>query len=393
LLNTHDKVAYLNCDPGQTELNPAGYLTLHILDQPLLGPNFSQLKQPTSGFYLGDHNVKSNPDYFIKGCAELIKTYTDLTESTQSEKNQRVPLIVNTYGWVKRLGMDCLIKLTEHLKPSHLVQFHSNLIQSYQLGQPLPITPIQQFPFSIDPFPTNVKSDLIHHMDTLNENLSACRLFLIPTISELMNLNSNTTKFTHQKFQPIDHRDLLIYSYFHKNFDKLEWSSKPLQSVETYPIPINSVELWNLQEDCIDLSQVLYAFNLSLVALYTFKGDLEITPNKNEKVPNYISPQVANYPPSEHYDCIGFAIIKSIDTTNNTINLLSPLPPSELSRVRALVKGELNFPTNIIIEGDENLEKLPYFSQKRLKMGGFGASSKKSRTNLKRVETVSPINK
>ena len=39
LLNTYQRVAYLECDVGQTEFTPSGLVSLNVLSKPLFGIN------------------------------------------------------------------------------------------------------------------------------------------------------------------------------------------------------------------------------------------------------------------------------------------------------------------------------------------------------------------
>lgn len=43
---SNEKVLYLDFDPGQTEFNPPGMLAVHVVSEPVFGPNFSHLKHP-----------------------------------------------------------------------------------------------------------------------------------------------------------------------------------------------------------------------------------------------------------------------------------------------------------------------------------------------------------
>jgi polynucleotide 5'-kinase involved in rRNA processing len=47
LLQSYETIAYLDCDIGQPELTPAGLVSLHLLSEPLFGPSFTHLRDPT----------------------------------------------------------------------------------------------------------------------------------------------------------------------------------------------------------------------------------------------------------------------------------------------------------------------------------------------------------
>ncbi|KAG2532460.1 hypothetical protein JM18_001098 [Phytophthora kernoviae] len=116
LLAHFGTVAFLDTDLGQSELTPPGLVALHALTTPLLGPGFSQMKNPIRSFFCGDTNPGNDPLYYMKAVKSLLRLYdrkwgTYSNASNGSPKNAQrtcVPLVVNTDGWIKSMGHDLL---------------------------------------------------------------------------------------------------------------------------------------------------------------------------------------------------------------------------------------------------------------------------------------------
>merc|ERR1719154_965939 len=89
-------VVFLDLDPGQAELTVPGYLSVGLVEEPILGPNFAHVDRPTElSVYLGDINVANCPDRFIK----ITKMLIDFVRGEDRFKN--LPMVVNTMGWCR----------------------------------------------------------------------------------------------------------------------------------------------------------------------------------------------------------------------------------------------------------------------------------------------------
>ncbi|KAK3250112.1 hypothetical protein CYMTET_40495 [Cymbomonas tetramitiformis] len=140
LLGTCPTVAYLDLDPGQPEIGFPGTLTLALVHAPLLGP--PQLRQlaaaaaarlqgpaaaQVSGMmpvvvgqhFVGDIKPEGDPEGFMEGVGALHHMWMETLQGGG------VPLVVNTMGWVKGLGMDLLQATLSQVQPTHLLQLQS----------------------------------------------------------------------------------------------------------------------------------------------------------------------------------------------------------------------------------------------------------------------------
>lgn len=119
LLKKSKKVVLLDLDPGQAELTPPACLSLSILEEPLLGPNFTHLKNPFHQFYLEDVSVMNCITHYIEGAKKLVETLNSTKELEQ------LPVIVNTMGFCKGIGVDICTFLIKLIEPTNVIQIFS----------------------------------------------------------------------------------------------------------------------------------------------------------------------------------------------------------------------------------------------------------------------------
>lgn len=115
-------VLLIDLDPGQAELTVPGCISLSVVREPLLGPNFTHLQDPvkyahfdfsaiefiTSSFcvnklscfcqrciYIGDVNVANCVTQFMDACLSIVKFWHS------EDYWMNMPCIVNTMGFSK----------------------------------------------------------------------------------------------------------------------------------------------------------------------------------------------------------------------------------------------------------------------------------------------------
>ncbi|KAJ2084257.1 Polynucleotide 5'-hydroxyl-kinase grc3 [Coemansia sp. RSA 988] len=145
LINRYGCVFYMETDLGQSELAPPGALALTMLTDPLFGPPFTHIGQvePYHAVYLGTTTPKNDPDRYVLAIRRLSSIYREYVSSARiprkqefgmaSETNvndmraideQVVPLLVNTQGWLKGLGLDLHYSLCQEVRPTNYIQFY-----------------------------------------------------------------------------------------------------------------------------------------------------------------------------------------------------------------------------------------------------------------------------
>ncbi|TNY18865.1 hypothetical protein DMC30DRAFT_448448 [Rhodotorula diobovata] len=130
LLTRYGAVAYLDTDLGQPEFTPSGFLSLNLLRQPILGPSFTHISLPLASRFLGSTSPASDPTAYLEAAQALIEAYAleveyplDSASPGGGKVVERVPLVINTQGWVKGLGADLLDKLKAIARPTHVFSF------------------------------------------------------------------------------------------------------------------------------------------------------------------------------------------------------------------------------------------------------------------------------
>ncbi len=68
-LNSHlAQILYIDLDPGQTEFTPPGIISIHLISQPIMGPNFTHMRHPEKYDYRLHFIFLKNDLYFLQGC-------------------------------------------------------------------------------------------------------------------------------------------------------------------------------------------------------------------------------------------------------------------------------------------------------------------------------------
>lgn len=107
LLNTYSQVAYLETDIGQPELNAPGLVALHLVSAPLLAPSHSLIHadshKPISAYFVGGVTPSVDPELYLDSVRKLVEDFVAFQKERAGER--RIPLVVNTMGWVTGLGL------------------------------------------------------------------------------------------------------------------------------------------------------------------------------------------------------------------------------------------------------------------------------------------------
>lgn len=120
---SNDGVAYLDLDPGQPEFSPPGQVYLAHLQKPVLGPSFSHpiLESSEEGSIVRSHHIgttspKDDPDHYVLCVMDLLNRYRLLLQS-----HPRCPLIINYPGWIFGQGLEIAIWFIKTLELSDVV--------------------------------------------------------------------------------------------------------------------------------------------------------------------------------------------------------------------------------------------------------------------------------
>ncbi|KAK6099398.1 Polynucleotide 5'-hydroxyl-kinase grc3 [Batrachochytrium dendrobatidis] len=331
-LERHSEVAYMDCDPGQPGCTPNGMVSLHVINSPLLGPAFTTQRDSYRSFFIGSTAPKDDPDFFSACVLELVNVWqTELI---------KMPLIVNTNGWIKGTGYDLLAHFLRYLLPTDIV--HLSLASQADSTTEIDFKSIFPVQHSFDiwkikPAPSDALSKI---------KLNASDQRVLTTISYFMR---HATLFKNQNTQ------IEV---------KYKWDlDTPLTSRIPYSVPWNHVRIKFFSED-ISFSQALYALNGTVVGLLVDQTKYQTTLTEqctsNETYLQIVPTQSLLHPHNHH--CIGLGIIRSIDPRQKQFYIVSPLPLHHLNKVNLIVRSAgLDLPVCLITDGYQNSRKhLPY---------------------------------
>ncbi|KAH6869602.1 hypothetical protein BKA70DRAFT_1131662 [Coprinopsis sp. MPI-PUGE-AT-0042] len=395
LLGSYERVAFLECDLGQSEFTPPGMVSLNVLhgeDGRVFGPPFTHLTIPYAAHYVGATTPRSMPDYYLEAVRALVDKYQrdfadsygyedepmqdDAPNTSSWKKSRKVPLVVNTMGWTKGLGADLNARIEELVREK----------TTYDLS---PADPI--------------------HFGALSKRWTSA-----------------------------DWRTLSLMSWFYGVFSEAPSSL-------TRPSSQHMIMRWNISEPLLCQPPLEASIHEALDRLVLCGAGYEDVPpgevgrvvngaivgvvvrdrpeegdgaegwhdeedEEGEKRTNVWGYEQASTPPAL-YDsrCIGLALVRGVHpsltegagenpgaTVEAKVQLLSPLPVDELVKGRVWVKGELEMPVWGMVDWRGWIRRagvdgssgttVPYLQWGRGDLGGraIGGEKKRVRRNLMR---------
>lgn len=450
--NIGAKVAYLELDLGQSDFGPPGMVALHVFSlsdnvqsdpvgeeadavtaisqsQPQdtvdteesiavpksngvrsvrsvisLGPGWCQPRVPVRAHFIGDVSPRDDPESYVAAVHDLMDFFRARIQPGEPNENggsHRVPIVINTQGWIKGLGADLAARIVPILRPTHIFDVIPR-------GSPDPIPP----PTRGHPW-LDVEGAILGAGPEIVTLESVSQLEFVQgsfgggdkrsdTGGKQLNGTSETNEENDSlgdggseppryitevgsKLAPAEARLLNVMSYLyatqlapaepdHALQVRGSWDlSEPL--VHRRPLVVNvaqglkaGIRVMALGSSVPD-SLKLFALNSSIVAIVIRECDAaqdadapqDVHGNiKAQKEHDVASPwkqafdRAAQIAPSglkSSTRCIGLGIVRSIDADAGHVHLLSPLDPAFLHRIEAstgasigLVKGALELP-------------------------------------------------
>ncbi|KAG6334274.1 hypothetical protein ID866_4814 [Astraeus odoratus] len=419
LLKRYRRVAFLECDVGQSEFTPGGMVALNIVENYVFGPPFTHPSLPYRAHFVGSTSPRTSPSYYLAAVQSLLETYRlevhiPVLPNTSASNDNRIedviPLVVNTMGWTKGLGADLNARIEESAEASHIFEIEG----SEEWGWPAP-TPSQ---------PSN-------HCDPLAQfgsikDIVHMKIEAIPTAATTMHA-----------FTAVDQRHINILSYFHAVFPPISVdNSSALISFSSAPslIPLAqfTAERWDVTlplcarypydvacdsafdrvylvgagyED-VRPSELIHVLNGAIVGLMACDPSAIETEGglSDDDAPSATSvPAVRALPytpgqappcPSSS-NCLGVALVRGVSPPSTSspmhLHVLTPLHPSLLSHTRILIKGELELPIwgmlDFRVDDQDGVAGLAKGQVPYLQWGkgeGLGSERRRIRRNLMR---------
>ncbi|KAJ7833495.1 hypothetical protein B0H13DRAFT_2111015 [Mycena leptocephala] len=368
LLCRYRRVAFLECDLGQSEFTPGGC--------PVFGPPFTHPTLPNFAHFVGLTTPRSSPSHYLASIQSLIETYQlDMqTPADDFDGDSRIsdviPLVVNTMGWTKGLGADLTRKIEDLVQPTDIFEVEAPFFErSLSLEQPAS-------------FPHASQSAKLH--------------LLQPIALSVLSAN----------YSAADHRSVAVLSYFHALFPRtaskvlgqrtaVMWNTTlPLCSQLPYEVD------WSLAFDKVTLCgagaedvvplEINRVLNGALVGLVAYEpgsldDDIDMSKSSSDSdaaiVPLIPYTQGSAVPSPSTSVCHGIALIRAISPSSSHMHILTPLPQHLLSKCRVLVKGEMELPLWGMLDFLNDIEGEIAGVEKA---NGLGGEKRRVRRNLMR---------
>ncbi|KAK4497307.1 hypothetical protein PRZ48_011757 [Zasmidium cellare] len=307
----HQRLFYLDIDPGQPEFGPPGQVTLVEVTAPLLGPAFTHLASADSRTFrlVRSHTIaatsfKDDPGHYVNCVIDLAKRIP-----------QDVPVVVNSCGWVSGLGASVSLDILAY----------TGITDSVALGQ-------------VDAeFEDGLKSRTTLHTVARRQGRVSART-------------------------PADLRAMQTLAYFHQkektSKGRPRWSSKCISHMRPWIVGysgdnagIEAILSYGQAPQPDFLGEVLDG---SLVAIVAHDPNLSdaaaVERTSSEDLPYIISKEDGfSFPiDPQQSKCLGLGLIRGIDVQNKKFQLVTPLPESQvaelLQRKVVLVRGGFDSP-------------------------------------------------
>ncbi|KAJ8265595.1 hypothetical protein COCON_G00146940 [Conger conger] len=328
LLNHTASVDYLECDLGQTEVTPPGCLSLFTVTEPLLGAPFTHQCTPEHMVFFGETSCERDLDRYLESLKFLWRSYS-----------RETPVIINTMGWVKGFGFQLLVDFVRLFSVTHVVQLSYGSFPQCPDLTPAFMSTASGWQTRPPPPPTEEQAPPPAHV-------------LLSVHSEFPGAGSVSNMRYHRSNIL---RDLALLGYFSQMQAPESGLVRPLHCFIPYQVPMSAVAVRVTHSDVAPL-HTMYAANGSLVGLCCL----------GEKVGGSGGPVLLSHTPV--CPCVGFGVLRGVDSARGLYFLVTPVAPSVLRQVNCLLMGGVNLPHTLLraqrgIEGERPYVTMEYSFQ------------------------------
>eukprot|EP01135_Chromosphaera_perkinsii_P006190 Nk52_evm7s442 gene=Nk52_evmTU7s442 len=336
-------VAFLECDLGQSEFTPPGYISLSLLTSPITGPSFSHLRRPIYQLFVGDTSPKSDPEFYLLCIAKALAAFSDLKKEHPNLTN--IPLVINTQGWVKGIGFHLLSDIIAMAKPNNVIEIISTKEDEAEemLGNSGEVltNEIIQLLVGANAGYFDATKEILSDQSLFEKRKVNCCEF--KTISSVSLAAEGMVK----KENASDNRSLSLVSYFQSQIktdvgiqDSYTFEFSPFMEQIPFEFEFSKVALMLNSDSLSDLSDgllrnILKVFDGTLVCLaYESSLDEKLKSSTNEVSSLPIVLKETRMP----FEAIGSAFIRCIDPHKQLYYVLSPEPEERLRQANVFVK-------------------------------------------------------
>lgn len=320
------KCCYLDLDPGQPEFGPPGQVSLVEVSAPILGPSLTHpaSSQSTSFRLVRSHTIaattfKDDPTHYKECAKDLIR-----------HANRAYPLIVNACGWTSGLGGSVILDFFVDLS-----------ITDAALMEPL-------------------DANLVQLLQSAARDAAIHR---IPRRAPKPSTRS-----------PAESRAMQTMAYFHMrhvdNSDSLKVTGKPVSHMRHWNVSfadptagIAAVMSYNHSPNPEFLAETIDGSIVAIIVVET--NETVDSGSFSTKMLRDVSGRTSRTPEGipyveagdvgvnqtldpKHSYCIGLALVRGIDVTNKSLQLITPLSERQIGEVTdksiVLVRGSFDAP-------------------------------------------------
>ncbi|CAK9819929.1 Polynucleotide 5'-hydroxyl-kinase NOL9 [Anthophora plagiata] len=318
LLPVSKMVVLVDVDPGQTECTPPGCISYSVIEQPLMGPNFTHLRIPAFQLYIGDVNVSRCITRYIEGMKMLMDRLSNCPILS------RLPVVINTMGFTYGIGWDIIMFTVKLIRPSFVVQIMSEKSKNNYVGYlSKQVVNRQVVPWA--PWSTNV-----------GDWSEPCDHELIVVHSQAE--RKSAVEYENWNMEPYQQRELVMISYLSELGQKPKNAAAFYENAisfginEAVPYVISFESLFiSIPRASVPPLYVLNVVNGNIVALCGI--DVESDESQECEVTSGL--RVLNKSPL--CTCYGFGIVRGVDMEEKEIYISTPLPISMMRYVNCLV--------------------------------------------------------
>ncbi|XP_076448137.1 uncharacterized protein LOC143284894 [Babylonia areolata] len=331
-LSCVSKVCYLDCDVGQTEFSPPGTVALTVLDSPVFGPPFCHQKSAESMCFYGMASPAEGPSLYVQCVEHVLQAYRDMEHPP--------PLVINTMGWNKELGLQLFVDVLRLVTPDLVVQFN---LATEVLNFP-PITPhfaAHQPGWLYNTEPVEEEGEEEGEEEE-EESAKDKKKHELVTVQSLVPSRNDPTRV---KLTPKNLRDLALLAHLMQGFPP----SVTLTSAKPYSIHWSRFAV-HICHSQLPHTLMVDALRASVVALC--KADLSEVYRTSEDLPMF-------FKETPVCKCFGYGLVRAVDHKTQTLKVVTSLSPEHLSQVNTLMKGSITIPDQLLLK-QGHMEDVPF---------------------------------
>ena len=372
----------------------------------LLGAANTHVRDPLLSYYVGDVTPQTSPTLYLAMCRKLVDEYKRIAPDYVEFGG--MPLIVNTHGWVKGMGLDLIHALFDYVKPTNIIKFESSS-NNKKFSTPGYIVaaggdsnggesgaPALHI---VTPF------DEIYHHGNSSSSPSSAAVFraVRPTASAQRTMRmiqyfiKNRTRQggvtaeveeeeeeddgrTGEHGKEILDEDESTHLAVENAARSLSYNADVLASSLPYSIRFHKLLVHVVQTSQLPDTEAVHVINGSIVGLCRVVMNSLIS-SDSPPLTSSLGPLSSTSSSLRMYNgdtpivpCLGLGIVRSIDVEKGLLYLLTPLPLERLKGVNMLVRGNIQLPRELLLSRNFS-EVPPYHCAPHETLSGTGAGA------------------